>query len=240
MAIYRRIILKLSGAALGDSETNRILQAQKLKEVALAIKTIVEQKVEVGVVVGAGNIWRGKLAQEIGLEPATADYMGIIGTIINSLALANTLNKLAIPTRVLSALEVKNVVEPYKKKKALAHLQKGQVVIFAGGTGKPFFTTDTCAALRAKEMKAEAILMAKNGVDGVYTADPNTNKNAKFLKRLTFAEVLRDELKVMDATTISLLEDTDIKIHVFAMDDPENFKRVLQGEEVGTIITKGA
>lgn len=239
MAIYRRIILKLSGAALGDPNENRILHAERLQNVALVIKDIVQQGVEVGVVVGAGNIWRGKIAHEIGLDPETADYMGMIGTIINALALKNTLEALEVSTEVVSALPIKDVVAPYQQDQASTYLARGQVVIFAGGTGMPFYTTDTCAAMRALEMKADAILMAKNGVDGVYTADPHLDHQAKLLKHLTFAEILEQKLQVMDATAVSLIKDTNLKIHVFAMDNPENFTRVLQGEEVGTIIYKG-
>ncbi|MDY0399777.1 MAG: UMP kinase [Bacilli bacterium] len=239
MAIYQRVILKLSGAALAEGNGRRILNAQKLKNVALSIKTMVESGVQVGVVIGAGNIWRGNLADEIGIEHSTADYMGMIGTIINALAIQNAVEELGVPARVLSAIEVEAVCEPYIKRRAIRHLEKGRVVIFAGGTGNPFFTTDTCAALRALDIEAEAILMAKNGTDGVYSADPNMNPDAQFLPKLTFQDVVVRNLRVMDHTTVSLIKDSNIKIHVFAMDKPENFKRVIEGEDVGTVITKG-
>lgn len=239
MAIYQRVILKLSGAALADGQSKRILNAQKLKNVALSIKTLVDSGVQVGVVIGAGNIWRGNLADEIGIEHSTADYMGMIGTIINALAIQNAVEEIGVNARVLSAIEVEAVCEPYIKRRAIRHLEKGRVVIFAGGTGSPFFTTDTCAALRAMDIEAEAILMAKNGTDGVYTADPNTDPTAKFIPQLTFAQMYEQDLKVMDHTTISLIKDTNIKIHVFAMNNPDNFRKIMAGEKIGTIIQKG-
>lgn len=239
MKPYKRVLLKLSGEALQDKKNNMILDAQSLSKVANAIKSMVEEKVEVAVVIGAGNIWRGKLAKTIGIEGVTADYMGMLGTIINSLALQSTLENVGIESRVLSSIEVRAVSEPYIRRRAIRHLEKGRVVIFAGGTGNPFFTTDTTASLRAMEIGAEAMLMAKNGVDGVYTADPKTNPNAEFIKEITFKEMMAKDLKVMDLTAISLCMQSGIEIHVFNMQDENNFKRIVQGENIGTKITKG-
>lgn len=239
MAKYKRILLKLSGEALADKKDKLILNAQKLDSVAEAIKLMVGQGVEVAVVVGAGNIWRGSLAEEIGIERSTADYMGMLGTIINSLALQSALEEIGVAARVLSAIEVQAVAEPYIKRRAIRHLEKGRVVIFAGGTGNPYFTTDTCAALRALDIEAEAILMAKHGVNGVYTADPRTDKEAEFIQQITFRDMIAKDLRVMDQTTISLVADRNIEIIVFSMADIENFRRAIDGEPVGTKIIKG-
>lgn len=240
MAKYKRILLKLSGEALADKQDKLILNAHKLDSIAEAIKLMVGQGVEVAVVVGAGNIWRGSLAEEIGIERSTADYMGMLGTIINSLALQSALEKIGVPARVLSAIEVQAVAEPYIKRRAIRHLEKDRVVIFAGGTGNPYFTTDTCAALRALDIEAEAILMAKHGVNGVYSADPRTNDKAEFFTEITFKDMIKKDLRVMDQTTISLVADRNIEIIVFSMADIENFRRAIDGEKVGTKITKGA
>ena len=239
MGKYKRIVLKLSGEALADKNGKLILEASHLDRVAEAIQLMVGKGVEVGVVIGAGNIWRGKLAEKIGIERTTADYMGMLGTIINSLALQSVLEELNVPCRVMSALEVKSVCEPYIRRRAIRHLEKGRVVIFAGGTGNPYFTTDTTASLRAMEIEADAILMAKNGVDGVYTADPEADPKASFIPEITFKEMLSKNLKVMDPTAVSLVLDKDIEIRVFNMNDMKNFERVLNGEKVGTIIKKG-
>ena len=185
---YKRIIIKLSGEALADEKSKLIFNAKYLDEIAKTIKRMHDKGVEIGIVVGAGNIWRGKLANQIGIENATADYMGMLGTIINALAIQSALDNNGLTCRVMSALEVNSVAEPYIRKRAIRHLQKGRIVIFAGGTGNPFFTTDTAAALRAIDIGAEAIFAAKNGIDGVYTADPRTNKDAQFLKHTTFEE----------------------------------------------------
>jgi len=236
---YKRVLLKLSGEALKDDQSNSILSNDKLQTIAKAVRLINDSGAQVCIVVGAGNIWRGKLADSIGIDPAQADYMGMLGTIINAMAIESALNNNGIKAKAMSALHVNQVAEPYIFKKARSHLAKGETVIFAGGTGNPFFTTDTCAALRAKEMKCDAILMAKNGVDGVYTADPKTHKDAKFIKEITFDEVLARDLKVMDLTAISLLRESNIIIRVFDMGDDKNFERVINGEDVGTVIKKG-
>ena len=193
MAKYKRIIIKFSGEALANSRDSTILDREKVAKAALVIQKIVEQGVEVGVVVGAGNIWRGRLAATIGIEQSTADYMGMLGTIINALAIQSAVEERGVECRVMSAIAVNQVCEPYLRRKAMHHLSKGVVTIFAGGTGNPYFTTDTNAALRALEVGAEAIIMAKNGVDGVYDADPRTNPNAKLIKEITFAELIRSE-----------------------------------------------
>ncbi len=239
MSKYKRIILKLSGEALADKSGKMILEAHRLDTIAEAIKLMVHKGVQVGVVIGAGNIWRGKLAEQIGIDRSTADYMGMLGTIINSMALQSAIEKLGIECRVMSAVEVRAVAEPYIRRKAIRHLEKNRVVIFAGGTGNPYFTTDTTASLRAMEMEAQAILMAKNGVDGVYTDDPETNPKAKFISEITYKEMLNLNLKVMDPTAASLLMEKNIEINVFNMNDLKNFEKILNGERVGTIIKKG-
>ena len=239
MNTYKRVLLKLSGEALADKNNNMILENYSLDQVAASIKLMVDKGMEVAVVVGAGNIWRGKLAKQIGIERSSADYMGMLGTIINALALQSAIEKTDIGCRVLSALEIKAVAETYIRRRAIRHLEKGRVVIFAGGTGNPYFTTDTCATLRAMEIEADAILMAKNGVDGVYTADPKLDKNAQFIKTITFDEMLKRELRVMDPTAIALLKDNQIEIRVFDMNEPTNIEKLINGEDIGTTIIKG-
>lgn len=236
---YKRVLLKLSGEALQDSEEKSIFSAEFLNNIAEAIKKMTNQGIEVAVVVGAGNIWRGKMAQTIGIEPATADYMGMLGTIINALALQSSLEKHEVDCRVLSAINVNEVAEPYIRRRALRHLEKKRVVIFAGGTGNPFFTTDTAAALRAKETNCDAILMAKNGTDGVLSADPKLDKTATLIEEITYREMLTKNLKVMDSTAVSLLQESTIEIRVFNINDLSNLKKVLDGEKVGTTIKKG-
>lgn len=236
---YKRVLLKLSGEALQDSEEKSIFSAEILNNIAEAIKKMTNQGIEVAVVVGAGNIWRGKMAQTIGIEPATADYMGMLGTIINALALQSSLEKHNVDCRVLSAINVNEVAEPYIRRRALRHLEKKRVVIFAGGTGNPFFTTDTAAALRAKETNCDAILMAKNGIDGVLSADPKLDKTATLIEEITYREMLTKNLKVMDSTAVSLLQESTIEIRVFNINDLSNLKKVLDGEKVGTTIKKG-
>ncbi len=239
MQKYERVILKLSGEALANVEERLILNNQKLQTVARAIKDLWEEDVEIGIVVGAGNIWRGAMANEIGIDPSTADYMGMLGTIINSLALQSALENLDVPTRVMSSIEVNAVCEPYIKRKALSHFEKKRVVIFAGGTGNPFFTTDSNAALKALDVNANVILMAKNGVKGVYDKDPRANKDAKLIKELTYNDYIKLGLRAMDQTAVSLLADSEIDIVVFSMDDPHNISKAASGENVGTRITKG-
>ena len=236
---YKRVLVKLSGEALSDREHVAILGAYNLNKVSQAIKDMVDLGVQVCIVVGAGNIWRGRLAESIGIERSTADYMGMLGTIINSLALQSALENNGMDTRVMTSIEMRQIAEPYIKRKAERHLEKGRVIIFGGGTGNPYFTTDTTAALRANELNCDAILMAKNGVDGVYSADPRKNKDAVLFKELTYKEMLNKELEVMDNTAVSLCMHTNIELRVFNMADYFNFHRVIMGEEIGTTIKKG-
>lgn len=236
---YKRILLKISGEALADPVNHAILNSKKLSEIAKSVKKLVDKKVEVAIVVGAGNIWRGKLASSMNMDQATGDYMGMIATVINATALSNAIEKEGAICRVMSSIEVKSVAEPYLRLKAIAHLKAGKVVIFAGGTGNPYFTTDTAAALRATEIDADAIFMAKNGVDGVYTADPKKDKNAKLMKKLSFQEVISKKLGVMDLTALTTLmqNNAKIKIHVFEMKG-DNILKIVKGENTGTVITK--
>lgn len=236
---YKRVLVKLSGEALSDREHDAILGAYNLNKASQAIKDMVDLGVQVCIVVGAGNIWRGRLAESIGIERSTADYMGMLGTIINSLALQSALENNGMDTRVMTSIEMRQIAEPYIKRKAERHLEKGRVIIFGGGTGNPYFTTDTTAALRANELNCDAILMAKNGVDGVYSADPRKNKDAVLFKELTYKEMLNKELEVMDNTAVSLCMHTNIELRVFNMADYFNFHRVIMGEEIGTTIKKG-
>lgn len=236
---YKRVLLKLSGEALANKQDGEIFEATNLNNVAQTIKKMHERGVEVAVVVGGGNIWRGRLAQSIGVERSTADYMGMLGTIINSLALQSALENNGVDSRVLTAIEMRTVAEPYIRRRAIRHLEKGRVVIFGGGTGNPYFTTDTTASLRANDIGCDAILMAKNGVEGVFTDDPRNNKDAKFISEISYKDMIDMNLKVMDRTAISLCMDTNIELRVFNMDDPNNIIRILDGENVGTTIKKG-
>ena len=232
--IYKRIVLKLSGEALAD--TKGILDQKKLSRAAKIIKSIHDAGTQVAIVVGAGNIWRGRFAEEIGIEQAVGDYMGMLGTVINALAIQSALEQLGAVCKVMSSINVNQVCEPYIRRKAIHHLDRDEIVIFAGGTGNPYLTTDTTAALRALEVQAEAILMAKNQVDGVFDCDPRSNPNAKLIPELTFHEVVERKLGVMDLTAVAMLEGKGIKIHVFNMEREESFLDVLGGKQIGTII----
>lgn len=235
---YKRIVLKLSGEALKDKNENMIIDSKLLNSVAHAIKIMVDKKVEVAVVIGAGNIFRGRLADKIGIEHSVADYMGMIGTIINSLALQSALENDGVACRVMSSIEINAVCEPYIRRKAISHLNKGIVTIFAGGTGNPYFTTDTTATLRAAEINADAILMAKNGVEGIYDADPRVVEDAKLIRKLTFKELYNKNLEVMDKTAVAMMLDQNIDIRVFSMDNIDNFSKVVDGDEsIGTTVT---
>jgi uridylate kinase len=211
----------------------------ELQRIARQVHDTVKQGVEVAVVVGAGNIYRGLSGAAEGMDRATADYMGMLATVLNALTLQDALEKVGADTRVLSAIEVTEVAEPYIRRRAIRHLEKGRVVIFAAGTGNPFFTTDTAAALRALEIHAEAILMAKNGVEGVYDSDPAVNADARFIPEITHREAIEQGLRVMDSTALSLCMDNDLPIYVFNMADPRNIDRILSGERVGTLVTSG-
>ena len=233
---FRRVLLKLSGEALkGEQEYG--IEPERVQAIARELRRVHALGVETAVVIGAGNISRGMDAAAEGMDRATADYAAMLATLLNCLALQDALEKLGVHTRVLSALTVTEVAEPYIRRRAIRHLEKGRVVIFAAGTGNPFFTTDTAAALRALEISAEAILMGKNGVDGVYDGDPREEPDAAFLPELTHREALERGLKVMDTTALSLCMDNALPIHVFGLDDEENIERVVVGERVGTIIS---
>lgn len=234
----KRIMIKLSGEALAGKSGIGI-DPQVVKKIAQEIKGAFDLGLcEIGIVVGGGNIFRGKLASEMGIERSSADYMGMIGTILNALALQNSLEALGVETRVMTALTIPEVAEPYIQRKAISHLEKGFVVIFGGGTGNPYFSTDTTSALRAAEIGADIIYMAKNGIDGVYDSDPRKNPNAVKYRKLTHQEVLKQELAVMDSTAAALCNDNDIDIYVFDMNVEGNIKRAILGEPIGTIITK--
>ena len=239
MAIYKRIVLKISGESLaGDKANGSILDISILNDYAKVIKELVNEGVQVSIVVGAGNIWRGKIAENMGMDRATGDYMGMLGTIMNALAIQNILEQNDVKTRVMTSLPINAVAEPYIRRKAITHLEKGYVVIFGGGTGNPFFSTDTAAALRASEIGAEVILMAKNGVAGVYSADPKVNKDAILYSQITYIDVIQQQLKVMDTTAVSLCMDNNIDIVVFNMSDTSNLIRVINGEKIGSTIRK--
>lgn len=237
VAQYKRVVIKLSGEALAG-EAGYGLSPKIIKSVAEDIKEVVDLGVEVAVVVGGGNIWRGKVGSEMGMDRASADYMGMLATVMNSLALQDALEKLEIQTRVQSSIVMTQVAEPYIRRKAVRHLEKKRVVIFAAGTGNPFFSTDTTAALRAAEIEAEAIFMAKNNVDGVYTADPKTDSTAVKYDELTYLDVIQKGLQVMDSTASTLCMDNDIPLIVFSIMDKGNIKRAVQGEKIGTIVRR--
>jgi len=208
----------------------------RVNAVAEQIKVVHNRGIEVSIVVGAGNIYRGMSGAAAGMDRATADYMGMLATLLNALPLQDALERVGVHTRVQSAIAVAEVAEPYIRRRAMRHLEKGRVVIFAGGTGNPFFTTDTAAALRATEVRAEAILMAKNGVDGVYSADPNTDPDAELIPTLTHMDAIQRGLKVMDATALTLCMENNLPIHVFNMDDEQNIDRIVCGSAVGTLV----
>ena len=232
----KRVIIKLSGEALSQNGVG--IYAKNVKNIAQEIKDLYDKKVSIGIIVGAGNIWRGRDAEENGMQRVDADYMGMIGTILNALALESALKSLGVKTRTMSALQVGNVVESYNRRKALEYLNHDEIVIFAGGTGHPFFSTDTTSALRAAEINAEKILMAKNGVDGVYDDDPNTNPNAKKFTKMTFDDILNKRLKVMDLTAATLCSENNIEIIVFDMNVSGNIAKAINHPEIGTLITK--
>lgn len=233
--VYRRVVLKLSGEALSGKREAGI-DPGMIQSIASVIREIVEMGVQMAVVVGGGNIWRGVSGSAQGMDRATADYMGMLATVINALALQDALEQQGVPTRVQTSIEMRQVAEPYIRRKAIRHLEKGRVVIFAAGTGNPFFSTDTTAALRAAEIEAEVILMAKNKVDGIYSADPKTVANAKKYDSLTYLDVLNQGLGVMDSTASSLCMDNNIPLVVFSIEDVRNIKRVILGEKIGTIV----
>jgi len=236
--VFKRILLKISGEALmGSLEYGT--DPERVEQITGQVHEISERGVEVAMVVGAGNIYRGLRGAAQGMDRATADYMGMLATVLNALTLQDALEKRGTYTRVLSAIEVTEVAEPYIRRRAIRHLEKGRVVIFGAGTGNPFFTTDTAAALRALEIHAEAILMAKHGVEGVYDADPSKVPDANFLPEITHMQAIEQGLRVMDSTALSLCMDNDLPIHVFNMADERNIDRIVCGERVGTIVRSG-
>jgi uridylate kinase len=235
---FGRILLKLSGEALMGSQDYGT-DGVEVDRIATQVASVRERGVEVAIVVGAGNIYRGLAGAAAGMDRATGDYMGMLATVLNALTLQDALERTGQHTRVMSAIDVKEVAEPYIRRRAMRHLEKGRIVIFAAGTGNPFFTTDTAAALRALEIHAEAILMAKNGVEGVFDSDPATNPDAKFIPRITGREAIERGLKVMDSTALSLCMDNDLPIYVFNMADELNIDRIVSGETVGTLVSNG-
>ncbi|KRM88211.1 UMP kinase [Lacticaseibacillus thailandensis] len=238
MVKYKRIVLKISGEALaGDAGFG--IQPPVIAKIAKEIKAVHDLGVQIAIVCGGGNMWRGEAGAAMGIERAQADYIGMLGTVMNGLALQDALEQIDVPTRVQTSIEMRQIAEPYIRRKAVRHLEKGRVVIFSAGTGNPYFSTDTTAALRAAEINADVILMGKNGVDGVYSADPAKDATAVKYDHLTHMDIIAKGLNVMDTTASSLSMDNDIPLVVFNMNEPGNIERVVKGENVGTTIEGG-
>ena len=233
---YERILIKLSGEALAG-ERGIGIDLKTVQEMAKEIQEVAESGIQIALVIGGGNLWRGEPAAEAGMERVQADYTGMLGTVMNALVMADSLKQLGVDTRVQTAIAMQSVAEPYIRGRALRHLEKGRIVIFGAGIGSPYFSTDTTAALRAAEIEADAILMAKNGVDGVYNADPKKDANAVKFNELTHREVISRGLKIMDATASTLSMDNDIDLVVFNMNEPGNIKRVVFGEPIETTVS---
>jgi uridylate kinase len=233
--VFKRVVLKVSGESLSGPNGYGI-DATTILSIAEQVKEVIELGVEVAIVCGGGNIWRGIAGSQKGIDRATADYMGMLATVMNSLALQDALEQMNVPTRVQTSIAMQQIAEPYIRRRAIRHLEKGRVVIFAAGTGNPFFSTDTTAALRAAEIEAEVILMAKNKVDGVYSADPFKDSNAEKYEQLTYMDLLNKNLGVMDSTASSLCMDNNIPLLVFAITEKGNIKRAVMGEKIGTIV----
>ena len=238
--MYKRVLLKLSGEALGEKDSSNITDVNALNSVCDKIKVLHDEGLEIAVVIGAGNIWRGKLAETLSLERVPADFMGMLGTVINCVSMASALHNMGVKATVYSALGdlPDGVAKMYDKEEAIKSMENGEVVFFAGGTGKPYFSTDTAAAIRALETGCEAILMAKHGVDGVYDKDPLKYSDAKFFKDITYQQVLDLKLGVMDLSAVELIKDTDLQIRVFSMQDAKNVIRVCNGEDIGTTVRR--
>lgn len=236
---FKRVILKLSGEALREPGSEDNISPEIVEDIARQILAAHRTGLEIGVVVGGGNFWRGQAAAGRGMDRATADYVGMLATVMNALALHSMLESVGVPARVQSAIEMQNVVDTFIRRVAIRHLEKGRVVIFGGGTGNPFFTTDTTAALRASEVGADIIFKATN-VDGIYDKDPKLNADALRYESITYGEALAQNLKVMDGTAFSLCQDNDIPIVVFDMNSGDNIRLALLGEEIGTVVTSGA
>jgi len=232
---YKRILLKLSGEALAGPEGYGI-NAKRAADIAQRVRQVHEMGVDVAIVIGAGNLWRGRVGLEMGMDQATADYMGMLGTVMNALALMDALEKCGVDTRVQSAIEMRTVAEPYIRRRAIRHLEKGRVVIFGGGTGNPFFSTDTAAALRATEIGANVLIKATK-VDGVYDCDPSTNPKAKKFDNLSYIETLNLRLEVMDSTAVSLCMENKLPILVLNLWDAKTLPDAIQGKNVGTLIS---
>ncbi len=238
-AKYGRVLLKLSGEAM-VGEANFGIDPAVVKGLARQIRRVVELEVQVAVVIGGGNIWRGLAASSHGMDRATADYMGMVATVLNGLALQDALEKADLQTRVMTAIEMHEVAEPYIRRRAIRHMEKGRVVILAAGTGNPYFTTDTAAALRALELDADVLLMAKNQVDGVYSDDPNVNLGARRYRQISHQEAIERNLRVMDASALALCRDNNLPILVFNMADDRAIEAAVLGESVGTLVAAGA
>ena len=238
--MYKRILLKLSGEALKDESAMQILNIDHVNHLAKVMKNLHDKGVQLAVVIGAGNIWRGNLADGIGIERAPADYMGMMGTVMNAIAMSSALKKAGIDAVVFSALpEIPGITVTYTADAAVKAMEEGKVVFLSGGTGKPFFTTDTAATMRALETGCEAILMGKNGVDGLYDKDPSKYPDAKFIPEITYKEIIDKNLQIMDLTAVELIKDKNLEIRIFSMTDPQNFVRVAMGESLGSICKKG-
>ena len=233
MPKYKRIVLKLSGEALAGSNSVGI-DINYVNLIAKQVKKIYDLGVEIGIVVGGGNFWRGR--DENNIDRATSDYMGMLGTVMNALALQDSFEKLGVITRVQTAIDMRQVAEPYIRRRAIRHLEKGRVVIFSAGVGNPYFSTDTAAALRAAEIDADVILLAKKGTDGIYDSDPNINENAKKYDNLSYREILNKNLKIMDGTATTLCMDNNIPLRVFGIDEEDAMYKVVCGEDIGTIV----
>lgn len=234
--VYKRVLLKISGEALSGG-TGFGINNEVLREISQGIKELNDVGVEIAVVVGGGNFWRGRTSQ--GMDRTTADYIGMLATVMNAMALQDSLEDIGVPTRVQTGIEMRQVAEPYIRRRAIRHLEKGRVVIFGAGTGSPFFTTDTTAALRAAEINADVILMAKNGVDGVYSADPKVDPNAIRFDTISYFDVLQKDLKIMDQTAITLCKDNNIDLCVFNMSVDGNIAKACNGDDIGTTISGG-
>ncbi len=230
---FSRVVIKLSGEAMAGPKGFGLDDATVMN-IAEAVKRVHDTGTEIAIVVGGGNFWRGRTSVDI--DPASSDYMGMLGTVINALRLQASLEALGVDTRVQSAIDMDKVAEPYIRRRAIRHLEKGRIVIFAAGTGNPYFTTDTTAALRAAEIKADIILLGKKGVDAVYTKDPNRYDDAIAIRSLTYFDILQQGLGIMDATATTLCMENEIPIRVFGIDDPENLVRVAAGEDIGTLV----
>ena len=235
---YKRILLKLSGEALEDKNNHEVYSEKVLNNLVNVIKKMHDLKTQIGIVVGGGNIYRGKESHKIGLDNTNGDYMGMIATVMNGIALKGLFEKSGLEAEILSSLQVTKCTKEFTVGRANKYLNNQKIVIFTGGIGHPFFTTDTCAALRAKEIKADCLLIAKNGVDGVYTSDPKLDKNAKFIPNLSYSEIVSKNLKVIDSTAATLLLDTNIPTYIFNIDEPKNILKIINGERIGTIVTK--